>query len=173
MPSAAGTRQLCDLNAGSASSYSSPLTAADGILYLTANDSKHGFELFRIIGNPAVVERFGASCGIGTPTLDSTQPVLGKIWTFSGTGTAAGVRLLILGVRGVPFGVPGLLAPDCAIWENLALSLVQPLPAGVRWSVPLPIPNQASLIGAKAALQSVHGLLPLSLSNAVQIRLGR
>ena len=171
--SATGTTRFCDINPGSADSYPSALTASGGRLYFTADDGLHGFELFRIGGNPAVVERLGPACGSARPTLHATQPLLGKNCNLSGEGPATGVRLLILGARSQPYAIPALLAPDCAMWESLQLSWVLPLPAGASWNLPLPIPQQASLTGVQVALQSVQGLLPLSLSNGLQITPGR
>ena len=79
---------------------------------------------------------------------------------------------MVFGVRPMPFPMPGFVAPDCAVWEDLPLSDTVLLPPGTDWSLPLMIPNQASLIGARATLQSVHGFLPLSLSNTLQITAG-
>ncbi len=46
-------------------------------------------------------------------------------------------------------------------------------PPGPRWKWNVPVPNDPNLVGIKVILQSVYAPLPLSLSNSLQLVVGR
>jgi ELWxxDGT repeat protein len=170
---AAGTGLVCDLNAAAPGSSPTDLTISDGLLYFAASSDIYGRKLFRLGVSPASVEATGVGCGGQAPVLTASHPLLGGTCTISGRGPNTGARLLIAGLPSPPFRVPGLVAADCAIWVNLSLTLVVPLPASANWSIPVGIPNTPSTIGVKVMLQAAHDPLPLSLSNGLQLTIGR
>jgi len=80
--------------------------------------------------------------------------------------------LLVIGLPSAPLHIPGAVARECAVWENLASSTVLSFPNGTRWTLSVSIPSKSSTIGARVTLQSVYDPLPLSLSNALQLTAG-
>ena len=144
----------------------------NGDLYFRATSPMTGSELYKLPGDYASTEAVGNACGIATPHLAASQPVLGKTCTVSGTGPAASPRLLLAGVQASPSYIPGLVAADCAIWENLAFYFLFPLPSGASWQVGFPVPNTPSTVGAQVMMQSVYNPVPLSLSAGLKLTAG-
>ena len=68
----------------------------------------------------------------------------------------------------------GLVSPGCAVWTDLTLPfLLSPLPQGLRWSlVTAALPNDRSLVGVRVSMQAAFDPLPLSLSNALLVKIG-
>jgi ELWxxDGT repeat protein len=171
---AAGTSLLCDLFPGSRSGLRR-VTVCDGKVFLIANTPQFGEEVFVFNGSPATATTVGESCGKNPNDLRASNPILGATMTISGRrAPTTGARLLVIGGPGTPVGIPGIIAPECAVWEDLSLPiLLAGLPGGSAWSLRVPIPNNPNLLGVRARMQAAYDPLPLSLSNAIDLLVGR
>ncbi len=85
---------------------------------------------------------------------------------------ATGGRLLVVGVPAPAFTVPGLVAPECAIWLDLNVSLFLPMPVQSQWSQSYTIPNTPALSGVQVNAQAVFGATR-NLSNTLQLTIGK
>jgi ELWxxDGT repeat protein len=174
--STAGTAMVSDLHP-TGDGFPDDLTLCCGELLLVADDGWIGRELWKL--NPgATAEPFGLGCGKGprTPSFRGSDPAIGTTMTLSGHDAmplSAGIVLLGLeGAAPIPlgFGCRLYLAPSPLI-TLLAVGI-----GGSSWSVGLPIPNDASLIGGKAALQTLmaptDGGLGFDLTNGLRLVFG-
>lgn len=119
----------------------------------------------------------GQPCGGGPalPTLLASRPVLGASFTLQGRNVyAPGVVLLGFSTnRPFNLGVPGcdLHIDPASLVELHRVTLAQ------DWSLPVPLPDVALLVGLEVALQASYaptvGPLGADISNAVRLRLGR
>ena len=96
-----------------------------------------------------------------------------RVATISARQAATQPGLLSVGLPARPTNIAGLVAPDCGIHFGLTVFNLFPQPAGRSWNLPVAVPNDSGLIGARLRLQSAYGPTPLSLSNGLQIVIGR
>lgn len=175
----AGTRFVCDLSPGNRSSSPRTMRVVDGRLYFIANSPTLGTELFRVRAPLASVEVLGHACGPTQSILESDDLRVGKTATIRGLDAPSqSAGLLFIGVP-APFPVPlpaAFMDSDCALWVNVFLpSLQLPLPPLVSsWSVPIPVPNDNSLIGTRLAAQAAYlPPVPFVTSRALGMRVGK
>jgi len=168
----AGTKLFCDLWS-SGHGWPAWLTVCDGILYFSGNDGKVGRELFRVDGTPGTVEHLGFGCGRTLPQLDSTDALIGQTLTLTGSSAPTAAGIVAVSIPKPPVAVPGTVTAGCAVWVDQATLAVVQQPAGKTWSLNVAMPNDPTLIGAQLRLQSAYAPVPLSVSNGLQVTIGK
>ena len=175
---AAGTSLVADLYVGSAGSQARGMSLSGGLVYFKANQpaSFGRPDLFAFDpGASAQPYGFGCAATVDPPTLASTDPVLGGPATLSGTYAPSTLGLLMLGV---PFRTGLQYAPGCRFWLDLTFGIIDVFvfPVGGVWSLDLPIPGDASLmgvqLGAQAGFPQSGAPLNIAVTNGVLLRLG-
>jgi hypothetical protein len=90
------------------------------------------------------------------PTQNATRPILGSVCNLT-VGTIPGgslVGLELLGFPIAPIDLTGAGMPGCNLYVNMILSI--PFATGAASATtPLPIPNDASLLGGQIGVQAV------------------
>ena len=148
------------------------MRVCDGRLYFSATSLGHGRELRSVGGAPAAVETLGVGCGPNPPVLAATTPVLGQPMSVFGHRAPGGPGALVFGFPTVGGYLSGVVAPGCAIWADLGLSIVLPLPSAVSHEVTVLVPRDPSLQGAQVAIQGAYAPLPMRVSNGVKVTVG-
>jgi len=163
-----GTQQLC-----SGVTFPRYLTLCGCRVYFSGFTPQTSHEPYVIDLPGASVTQFGATCAPQHPTMTSTLPVIGTAGTLSGTGGPAnslGVVLLDTQPRR-PFPLPG----GCEGYVQPTLVLGVAVTS--KWTLPLPIPNNSSLDGACAALQTwwltLGPIIPIRTTNGLLLGIGR
>jgi ELWxxDGT repeat protein len=146
---------------------------ADGSLFVMANASDYGSELFRVNSSGASVTDLEMS-GSGIQ-LSSTDPILGSSLTVTVSDPLApGVGMLVMSSHlGTPIPYPN--DPPSALWIDPLSFSVLGVVTGPTWSTTLAVPATPSLIGGQVNLQSWHlpGLVfPSTMSNGLQLVIG-
>lgn len=168
-----GTSQICDLlRLGSAQSRE--LTVSGNQIFFHGIGDNVGSELFVIRWDRANRAELGAGCGPIPPRLSSSFPILGRgLRVRCDNAPASGPSVLLIGLPAAPSTLP-ILSAECAAWLDLSGPLgMRPVPSTPRWTQSIGLPNSASLVGLSLRMQTAHDPLPLSLSNAVELHLGR
>ncbi|MFQ5505760.1 MAG: ELWxxDGT repeat protein, partial [Planctomycetota bacterium] len=153
----------------------SSLTLTRGKLLFSASDPVAGRELW-VLDPGATAQRAGVACGAVAkrPTLDASDPVLGRTMQISGRqAPASALSLLLVGARAAP---PVRFSGTChAYVDPASLATLHAFVATqAAWKLPLRLPPGKSLVGAHLALQSwfLHPTQGIALSNAVYLTLG-
>lgn len=176
---AAGTRRVQDIRRGAFGSMTTYFRVwfelSRGSVLFTADDGATGVELYRFDPG-ASVQRVGTSCGSTRPDLAATDPVLGKTIRLS----ADRAPLQTIGLLKLGFPDPAPIAlPGCFSYVDLRrfyLDLGVQFVTSPRWSVAVPVPNDAGLLGAGIAVQAWYVRvepLAFELSNGLYATLGR
>ena len=157
-------------------SSSSNAVLVNGRIIFTADDLKFGNELW-VLDPGATAQVLGLGCtprGIA-PTLQGSDPVLGGNMRLDGNNARSSAGLLLISTRALPSIA---LRAGCRIFlalPNLTVLASFPVTNG-KWSLPLFIPNQKSLLGLQVAVQSFHpnssSALGFDLSNGLLLSLG-
>ncbi len=177
---AAGTRPLGDLYPGSNWSQPQRAVLVDGDAYFTAEDGRHGFEVWKVhLGASSQVTGVGCAprgqmpprLWVGDPVLGGTADLLLRDAAPMTTGVLA---------FGPAAGPPLDLGEGCEVWVQVPVPVqsVFQTDAQGRWSLPaLPVPNTPGLLGIRMSVQALTvaagPAFALSLSNGVRLVFGR
>lgn len=119
----------------------------------------------------------GSPCGGGPtlPTLLASRPILGNTFTLLGRNVHAPGMVLF----GVPANLPlnlGFPGCDLQIQSGTLIELLR-VSSLQDWSVPVPLPDFAPLLGIELTMQAIYwptpGPLGIDVTNGVRLRLGR
>jgi hypothetical protein len=101
----------------------------------------------------ASVKSIGGACGVGTPTLTATPPLLGTTQNYSITGAAANAGVLLMLA---PITTSVGIGNGCTlhVGGNPLLLPAGNTNANGQWNFGLKIPNAKDLLGAAATVQS-------------------
>lgn len=168
---------MVDLHAGASSSSPSAFAVVGGRLLFSADRGPAGAELWSI-DLPASTKRVGSGCGEGirVPTLDLTDPILGRAATLTGRDAKPGTSVWIALSLGSP--PPFKLGPQCSVYLDPAtMALVTGfVTAGPQWTFPLNVPADPRLAGLAIAVQALNtptaAPLGIDVTNAVHAWLG-
>ena len=179
---ATGTTRLCSLDP-TGNTAPNQLTMCRGRLFMQAYAPAHGAELFAVATPGASKALLGGSGAPNHPrigTVAGAVPVLGSSVGIRCLGPAGHVGALLVGGAGLPLpipSIPGLIQGGCD-WVGLQTGAAVSLAtvAASSFTLPLAIPNNATLEGVVLLLQNVwfHPTASPSLqvSNGLQLVLG-
>jgi ELWxxDGT repeat protein len=157
----AGTVQLADINPGAGNSNPLNFTRAGSRVFFTATDGANGIELWAVplsAFGGAIAEPFGTGCagtgGLIPSSSGSGAPVVGSAgFTVQvSQARANAAALLLVGTSRVPVSVG-----SCTLYPSLPAPLI--LATGANGSgvanFPVPVPNDASLVGGEVFFQTL------------------
>lgn len=177
------SRNVIDLEVGAQGSFARPAALFDGQLLVVGVTTAAGNELWAldIPTTGASAEVFGSPCSpsrASAPRISSDDPILNTTATLQGRWA----RPMALGATFVgPELRPAPMPFGCGVYCQLDAALLTGAfvtDAKGAWTTKLVIPNDASLIGLGAVLQSFFprfiGTLPeVEMSDALRIFFGR
>jgi ELWxxDGT repeat protein len=174
----AGTKRVTEINPADNSAAPLYMTLSGGKLFFRATDGRKGYELW-MVDPGATGQSIGQGCPVpGTPSLTSTDPVLGGNVTLSASGKPGIGLALLLGVRQNPLSTS--VGFGCHVYVDITtphiLQFYTPAANG-SWKLNLAVPNNAALKGVEVMAQVGYGptgTLPfgIDLSPAMKLTLG-
>ena len=174
-----GTKRVCDINPGTASSQPQWLECSWGHLFFAATSPTKGREIFWIPLPGGTHRLLGESGRPGRPTLvfqDGRNPVIGATINLVASGPASYTGFLVVGLPLPPLPpIPGLMEGGCdwvgvfTPFSFIALVTTQP-----SFTLPISVPNAE---GAKLNLQvwwyKPGGTPTFQVSNGLHVAIGK